>query len=40
MKCLKKFAWVKLSRYEIPLRAKGIMIYFSRQVSRGSAGDY
>ena len=36
MKCLKKFAWVKLSRYEIPLRAKGIMIYFLRLASRAA----
>ena len=36
MKCLKKFAWVKLSRYEIPLHAKGIMIYFLRLASRAA----
>ena len=36
MKCLKKFDWVKLSRYEIPLHAKGIMIYFLRLASRAA----
>ena len=36
MKCLKKYTWVKLSRYEIPLRAKGFMIYFLRLASRAA----